>query len=57
MTPNPKELLEKAIALDPKHPEAHYKLGLLNKSEGKLEVALENFLQAVTLNPNFSEAE
>ena len=54
---NPRTHLEKAISLKPEYPEAFYRLGLLNKSEGKAEDALENFKQAVSINKDFAEAQ
>ena len=54
---NPRTHLEKAISLRPEYPEAFYRLGLLNKSEGKAEDALENFKQAVSINKDFAEAQ
>ena len=57
MQKDAKDLLEKAISLDPNLAEAHFKLGQLNRSDQNLELAAENFANAVNLNPSFSLAE
>jgi tetratricopeptide (TPR) repeat protein len=48
--------LEKAIALDPKLPEAHLELGVLAHDEGNLQGAIQAFRTAVELAPDSSQA-
>ena len=52
-----KELLERAIDLDPNLASAHYKLGILYQSENDFDSSIVYFKQAVTINPSFPEAE
>ena len=52
-----KELLERAIDLNPNLSSAHYKLGILFQSENDFDSSLTYFEQAVTINPSFPEAE
>ena len=52
-----KELLERAIDLDPNLASAHYKLGILFQSENDFNSSLTYFEQAVKINPSFPEAE
>jgi tetratricopeptide (TPR) repeat protein len=48
--------VEKAIALDPKIPEAHFLLGELELYRGQVQPGLEALQQELAINPNFSMA-
>jgi tetratricopeptide (TPR) repeat protein len=51
-----KELLEKAISLNPTDPNLYYNVGVMNMDQGNLDLAISNFEQAIELNPNFANA-
>ncbi len=55
-SPSAELSLKKAIALGRRRPKNYYTLGAVQEKLGKLEAALENLLQAVTLNPDIAEA-
>ena len=57
MKTRPKELLEKAILLNPDLADAHFQLGILHKSENNSDLAVESFKKAVEINCEFPEAE
>ena len=57
MVKKAKQLLERAIELDPKLATAHFKLGVLYQSEEDYPTAITYFEQAVALDPSFPEAE
>lgn len=47
---------ERAVAIDPHTPNAHYHLGLIHKDRGELDKAIANFQRALTVNPADSDA-
>ena len=47
---------QKAIDANPKHPTAHYNLGLALERQGQFDKASEAFAQAATVNPNLWQA-
>jgi tetratricopeptide (TPR) repeat protein len=49
--------LSRAIAIDPKHFDAHNNLGNVYRDDGKLDLAIASFDQALALNPQFFEAK
>jgi tetratricopeptide (TPR) repeat protein len=49
-------LLQKAIALDPKLPEAHVQLGNLYADQHEYEKSIPEYLRALELDPNLSDA-
>jgi curved DNA-binding protein CbpA len=51
-----KEILKKAIELNPGIDKAHYFLGLIYKTEDNIELAEKEFKKAVKCNPEFREA-
>lgn len=51
-----RERLERALGIDPGHPEARYVLGMLLMAEGRTEAAREAFRQCIARRPRFAEA-
>ncbi len=49
-------VLKKALAADPRIPEAHYLLGIVAVSRGDLDRSAAEFEQETALNPNFAMA-
>ena len=49
-------LLRKAIATNPKHPEAYYNLGLALQKQGDLQAAIDVYRQALAIKPNCPES-
>jgi len=47
---------QKAIQTNPQHKEAHYALGHIYASQGKLKQAEEEFQEALRIDPDYSEA-
>jgi tetratricopeptide (TPR) repeat protein len=50
------ELLEKAVAIDPKLGEAYLQLGILHAGQGVNERAIDAYSKAIEATPNLSEA-
>ncbi len=50
-----RNLLEKALQLDPKNPEAHFNLGLLHRNAREYKKAVGSFERAIELNPKALE--
>jgi len=50
-----RKLLEKALQLDPKNPEAHFNLGLLHRNARESKRAVASFERAIELNPEALE--
>ena len=46
----------RVLALDSRHAEAHYNLGLLQKERGQADAANQHFARALEINPDFEEA-
>jgi len=46
----------KAIALDPRYPDAYYNLGNINRDQGNFSKAIANYNQAIDLNPRYELA-
>ena len=57
MEKNAKQLLEKAIELDPNLAPAHFKLGVLYQNEKDFDSAILHFEKAVALDTSFPAAE
>lgn len=51
-----KEEIKKALSIDPRFPEAHYRLGLVLEHEGNDAGAEAEFKRAIALKPNFAGA-
>jgi len=51
-----KNELQKALALDPRIPQAHYMLGELATFRSDIETAIQELLHEIALNPNFAMA-
>jgi hypothetical protein len=49
-------LYDRAIAVDPNHPEAYYKRGGALKDLGRLDAALASYEQAIRLKPDYAHA-
>jgi tetratricopeptide (TPR) repeat protein len=50
------ELLEKAVAIDPKLGEAYLQLGILRSARGDFEQAIHDYKKAIEINPQLGEA-
>lgn len=48
-------IYEDLVRQDPNNPVAYYRLGLIDRSENRLEPALENFNKALEINPNLMD--
>jgi tetratricopeptide (TPR) repeat protein len=51
-----KEKLEQAIQMNPTEPTLYYNVGVMNMSQGNLEVAIKHFEKAVELKPDYGDA-
>ena len=51
-----KKFLTKSIELNEKFAASHYLLGINNYNLNQLEESLENFIKAISLNPNIIDA-
>lgn len=49
------ELLEKAVAIDPKFGEAYLQLGILHSGQGRFEKAIHDYKRAIEVSPQMSE--
>jgi len=49
-------LLEKAVAIDPRHDQAYLQLGILYFARGDFELAIRDYKKAIEVNPHLSEA-
>jgi tetratricopeptide (TPR) repeat protein len=47
---------ERALAIDPAHPQSHFSLGVLDETGGRLEQAVERYLAALQHDPAYVEA-
>ena len=50
------QFYDQAIALNPRHAEAHYKRGNALKNVGQLETAIESYNRAIEFRPGYSQA-
>ena len=50
------KLIELALSIDDSFPEVHFNKGVINLESGNLQEALEDFNQAIELNPRYAEA-
>ncbi len=48
--------LDRCLALDPKHLDSHYQLGLANLNKGDMEEAKKNFQKVIELAPESEKA-
>ena len=46
----------KAVALNPKYPEAHLNIGIINFRQGRAEEALQSYNTAIKFRPDYSDA-
>ena len=51
------ELAERAVSLDPRHPAAHFALGLVCMWTHRSNLAMSSFHEAITLNPSYAAAQ
>ena len=51
-----KKAFEQAIKINPKYPEAHYKLGSILFNQGKYNRAIAAFRRSALANPNYPNA-
>jgi TolB-like protein/Tfp pilus assembly protein PilF len=50
------ELAQRAVALDPRYPNAHFALALISMWLGRIDCAATEFKEAIKLNPSFAAA-
>ena len=50
------EIAQRAVALDPRYPVAHFALGLISMWSGRIDCAVAEFKEAIKLNPSFAAA-
>ncbi len=51
-----KELLEKAIELNPTEPALYYNVGVMNMNQKNIKEAISNFKKAIELKPDYGDA-
>ena len=54
--PAARQMMQKALTIDPNSDRAHYQLGVIGRVEGDMERAEKHFREAVRANPKHLEA-